>query len=397
MRELTLKTILAEPGMGQRAAARGTGLPLTAIHRLCHGIILPKDWSASRKKLAAWLHARGVKPERAEKALAEAERAAARPETARQPATPPTPSTSEPGDEEDMILRKQTLSMLARRHFKLVHDPFDDPQDPADVYLSPEIRFVREAMYDAATHGNFLAVAGESGSGKSTLREDLIERLRRDGENVVVIEPYILSMSDGRGGKPLLAQHISEAIFATLAPDARIPRSQETRDRSLHKLLRDSNAAGLRHVLIIEEAHDLHTHTLKSLKRFWELKDGMKRLLSIILIGQPELLDKLGSNRAEVREVVQRCMTVTLDPIKQPADFLAHRFSRAGADAAAVFEPEALEALQDRLLVARDMSGRGAYKGYPLAISNLAIAAMNCAADLGERMVTADVVRQVRA
>ncbi len=108
-------------------------------------------------------------------------------------------------------------------------------------------------------------------------------------------------------------------------------------------------------------------------------------------------MDKLGSNQTDVREVVQRCVPVRLEPIKNPAEFLAHRFARAGADLAAVFEAGALEALRDRLIVARDMSGRGVYKGYPLAISNLASAAINLAADLGERTVTADVVRQVRA
>lgn len=391
-----LKSLLAEIGVGQRAAARATGLPVTTINRLCNGQTTPRHWKANREKLAAWLQERGVAADRVEAALAEAAASPAAPQPSPETPTEATEQRTEQGD-EDMIMRKQVLSMPARRHFKLLRDPFDDPQSPEDVYLSPENRFVREAMYDAALNGNFLAVAGESGSGKSTLREDLVERLRRDAENVTIIEPYILSMSGGHDGKPLQARHISEAIFSTLAPDMRIPRSQETRDRKLHQLLRDSNGAGMRHVLVIEEAHDLHTHTLKSLKRFWELKDGMKRLLSIILIGQPELLEKLGSNRAEVREVVQRCMTIHLEPIKQPADFLAHRFRRAGADLGDAFEPEALEALRDRLIVARDMSGKGAYKGYPLAISNFAIAAMNAAADLGERLVTADVVRQVRA
>lgn len=389
-----LKSLLAEIGVGQRAAARATGLPVTTINRLCNGQPTPRHWKQNREKLAAWLQERGVAAERVEAALDEAAGGTVPLEMG--PETSTEATDTEQGDEE-MIMRKQVLSMPARRHFKLLRDPFDDPQSPEDVYLSPENRFVREAMYDAALNGNFLAVAGESGSGKSTLREDLIERLRRDAENVTIIEPYILSMSGGHDGKRLQARHISEAIFSTLAPDMRIPRSQETRDRKLHQLLRDSNGAGMRHVLIIEEAHDLHTHTLKSLKRFWELKDGMKRLLSIILIGQPELLEKLGSNRAEVREVVQRCMTIRLEPIRQPADFLTHRFRRAGADLAEAFEPDALEALHDRLIVARDMSGKGAYKGYPLAISNFAIAAMNAAADLGERLVTADVVRQVRA
>ena len=152
----------------------------------------------------------------------------------------------------------------------------------------------------------------------------------------------------------------------------------------------------MRHVLIIEEAHDLHTHP-EGAQAFLGARDGLKRLLSIILIGQTELMDKLGSNQADVREVVQRCVPVKLEPVKNPADFLAHRFNRAGADLAAIFEPDALEALRDRLIVARDLSGKGAYKGYPLAIGNFATAAMNLAAGLGERTVTADVVRQVRA
>ncbi|WP_298032303.1 AAA family ATPase [uncultured Desulfovibrio sp.] len=381
---LMFKALLKDLGASQREVAEAVQLSPATLSLACCGKGLPKHgWNSVRGRLAAWLHMRGIDTVRAEEALREMEQAA------------DTVAATDKG--EDMILRKQALTMRARQHFKLLRDPFDDSQCPDDVYLSPESRYVREFMHDAALHGNFLAVVGESGSGKSTLREDLIERLRADGESIVVIEPYTLSMSGGQSGKPMLARHIAEAVIATLSPGTSIPRSQEVRDRRLHQLLRDSNGAGMRHVLIIEEAHDLHTHTLKSLKRFWELKDGMTRLLSIILIGQTELLDKLGSNRADVREVVQRCMSVTLEPVKNPAEFLAHRFSRAGADIATAFEPEALEALHDRLIVARDMSGRGAYKGYPLTISNFAIAAMNMAAGIGERMVTADVVRQVRA
>lgn len=389
-----LKMLLSEMGVGQRAVARDTGLPVTTINRLCNGRPTPRHWDAIRAKLAAWLQERDVAPERIESALAEAARTTV-------PASAPTPASpvqaqTDTGDDE-MILRKQLLTARARQHFKLMRDPFDDPQSPEDVYFSPESRYVREFMYDAATNGNFMAVVGESGSGKSTLREDLIERLREDGDGVVIIEPYTLSMTGGRDGKPMVARHIAEAIIATLAPGTTIPRSQEVRDRRLHQILKESNRAGMRHVLIIEEAHDLNAHTLKCLKRFWELKDGMKRLLSIILIGQTELMDKLGSTQSDVREVVQRCVPVRLEPIKKPAEFLEHRFSRAGADIHSVFEDEALEALRDKLMVARDRSGHGVYMGYPLTISNYATAAMNLAASMGERLVTADVVRQVRA
>jgi hypothetical protein len=56
--------------------------------------------------------------------------------------------------------------------------------------------------------------------------------------------------------------------------------SPEARFRQLHEVLRDSHRTGARHVLLIEEAHCLPVPTLKHLKRYLELKDGMKPLLS---------------------------------------------------------------------------------------------------------------------
>ncbi|MFP4733744.1 AAA family ATPase, partial [Pasteurella multocida] len=83
----------------------------------------------------------------------------------------------------------------------------------------------------------------------------------------------------------------------------------------LHRVLKDSARAGNQHVLIIEEAHSLPVPTLKHLKRFFELEDGFKKLLSIVLVGQPELKLKLSERNFEVREVVQRCEIVTLEPL----------------------------------------------------------------------------------
>lgn len=120
-----------------------------------------------------------------------------------------------------------------------------------------------------------------------------------------MVEPYTLSMAESeKNGKPLRAPHIAEAIISTVSPGTGVPSSPEMRARKLHKVLVESSRAGFRHCLVIEEAHDLHMHTLKALKRFWELKDGMRRLLSIILIGQTELQDKLSSTQSDVREVV---------------------------------------------------------------------------------------------
>ena len=192
------------------------------------------------------------------------------------------------------------------------------------------------------------------------------------------------------------SQHIAEAIISTIAPGTSVPSSPEMRFRRLHQLLKSAHGAGTHHCVIIEEAHDLHRHTLKSLKRFWELKDGLHRLLSIILIGQTELGEKLKPADAGVREVVQRCDVLHITPIEDVADFLRFRFARAGLDFTKVFTADGVAEIGESLTVAQDRSGNGVYMGYPLMIANMTIAALNLAASAGEKQVTADVVRMVR-
>lgn len=295
-------------------------------------------------------------------------------------------------EEEPMILRKQNLSQTAKMHFSLIKNPLADPRTPDELYFNKRSRFIRECLLDAALNGNFLALVGESGSGKSTLRMELIENLKRGDKPVIVIEPYTLNMShDGKAGT-LKARHLLEAILSKLNPDTSIPLSPQILAKKVHKALLDSYHAGFKHCLIIEEAHDISMHTLKALKRFWELTDGMERLLSIILIGQPELSRILGTNATEVREVVQRCDVVELGIIDDIEEFLNFKFKKAGLDVLDFFEKDALPALSDKLHVAQNKKGESVFYSYPLAILNLATAAINKTAELGFDKVTKNIV-----
>lgn len=387
------KALIAAHG-GQRQAARACKVSPALINLLANQGMPPKTgWASLQNALQQWLTAQGATADTVTRALREA---APKVRTPRKIINKAQIRANTAG-EDPMIFGKQTLVQGARQHFSLKRDPFSDPQTVEEIYLTPESRYVREVMYDAACNGNFLAVIGESGSGKSTLREEMIERLKTSGESVIVIEPYTLSMTEtDKYGKPLRAQHIAEAIIDTVQRGARCAGSPEMRGRMLHQMLIASSRGGNRHVLVIEEAHDLHVQTIKSLKRFWELKDGMRRLLSIILIGQTELRGKLSNTQAEVREVVQRCDIIELPPIKDPEAYLAFRFKVAGADISNIFEPEALALLQEQLVVASSLNSNGVYLGYPLAIANLARAAMSKAYEIGESIVTGDVMRLVQ-
>lgn len=315
----------------------------------------------------------------------------------------PAPITNEGEANEgvNMILRKQRLSAEAKEHFGLARDPFgQDPNCPEDVFMTQNTREILADMESAVLNGRFIAVCGESGSGKSTLLELLEEQLR--GQNVKIIRPYILGMEDNdREGKTLRVAHIEEAIIRTIDPTTKIKRTSEGRAHQMHELLK---SAGRPCALVIEEAHSLPIPTLKHFKRLRELKDGQRQLLGVLLVGQPELEDKLGTGKKEVREVVQRCELTHLQHLgKHLAAYIEHRFQRARLGSAdRIFDAEAFAAFAPRL---QDVISQQVRKGdqvstiktatpmlYPLAVGNLAISAMNMAASLGAPKVTADAV-----
>ena len=299
-------------------------------------------------------------------------------------------------EDEPMLLRKQNLLPATRKAFGLFRDPFAELQEADDMWLSPDIRYVREAMWQNVRHGGFLAVVGESGAGKSTLRRDLAERIKQENEPVIIIEPYVLGAEDNDiNGKTLKVSHIAEALLSAVAPLETIKRSSEMRFAQMHRALKDSHQAGYRHCLIIEEAHSLPIPTLKHLKRILELELGFTKLVSIILIGQPELLGKLSERNAQVREVVQRCEVVTLSSIEpgKLGEFLAYRLDRGGKQLAEVIDEPGIAALAQRLVLpGRAGRNEDVSQLYPLAVGNFMLAAMNLAAQLGSPVVTADIV-----
>ena len=121
----------------------------------------------------------------------------------------------------------------------------------------------------------------------------------------------------------------------------------------------------------------------------------MERLLSIILIGQPELSRILGTNATEIREVVQRCDVIELGNIDDVTEFLTFKFKKAGLDLTEFFEKEALEAITNKLYIAKTREGKTVFNSYPLAIINIATACLNKTAELGLDKVNADIVQSI--
>lgn len=286
----------------------------------------------------------------------------------------------------------EMLTPQARKQFSLFRDPFtDDVQGPEDVFLSADQRYIREVLFATARHGGFVAVAGESGSGKTTLRRDMLDRIQREGLPVVAVQPRAIDKGT------LTASAICHAIIDDLNPGAKVPRSLEAQARQVERVLTESSRAGNSHVLIIEEAHDLNIQTLKYLKRFWELEDGFKKLLAIILVGQPELKAKLDERRNfEAREVIRRCEIAELLPLDNVLeDYLRLKFQRVGADYDAIFARDAADGIRQRLTRPGKTPRDSISMVYPLTTNRLVVRALNLAAELGQPRVDANLIKEL--
>lgn len=370
--EKGLREILKDSGLTQSALASYLGLARSTVCAICDGRYPVGQEKDIRKRIRAFLDENGVKA--AFHSVKPAEEAGA--------------------DEEPDERRKvEMLSMAARKQFGVYADPFvDDVHDKGDVYLTDSVRYTSEYMYLTAKNAGMIAVIGESGSGKSTLRKLLIDRIQESGAKIRIIFPRTLDRTR------LTAAAICDAIISDVSKQTP-RRSFEAKCRQVETVLCESSRAGWSHVLMIEEAHDLSIQTLKYLKRFWELEDGFKKLLGIVLIAQPELKLKLDESRNwEARELIRRIEIVELDPFMDESDvrgYLELKLSRVGSSVGRVFTPDAYAAIVNAM-TRRMKSGQTIRSCYPLSVNNLVKSAMNEAADLCEPLVSAEVINSVR-
>ena len=390
-----LKQLLKDHNVNQNTLSKPMCVSVSAVNLFVnHGQRPKKNPEQFQAKFIELLEAKGIATDQIQQAIDAANAIAANDQAAS------NDKADDTQQEQLMLLRKQTLTPAAKKHFRLFKNIFDEPiRSAAELFNNSDINYVRESMWQAAKgNSSFIAVVGQSGAGKSTLRRELNDRIEREREPTIVIEPYPTGMEDNDlKGKTLKASHIAESILATLAPSTNAKRSPEARFRQIHNLLKESSRAGHHHLLIIEEAHSLPIPTLKHLKRFLELENGFTPLLSIILIGQDELKIKLAENNPEVREVVQRCEIVTLEPFTQTTlvDYLQHRCKAADRKLSDFIDESGLDAICTKLT--RNVGRKNQHESllYPLAVGNLITGAMNVAAELGAPVITGDLVMEV--
>lgn len=298
-----------------------------------------------------------------------------------------------PGNPDAINHDNQEVEMVnpeALKHFKLFRDPFrNDVQKAADIHMDDDRHYIEAAMMDAATYSGFLAIVGEVGSGKSTIRKRVIEQLRAAGD-VHIVYPEILDKERVGSGS------LCDAIIMSISAEK--PKNKhEQKARQVRGLLMERTQNNSRCCLIVEEAHRLSVPAFKTLKQLHELEDvsGYKKLLGIIVLGQPELSDLLDERlHPEMREVIRRCQVAHINGLQNIGGYIAKKLVAVGGKAENVIDQEAIELLGKKL-VAKDEQNRTFSIAYPLTVNHYVARAINLAYELGESKVTADVVMAI--
>jgi general secretion pathway protein A len=209
---------------------------------------------------------------------------------------------------------------MYERFYDLRERPFALSPDPDYLYPS---RVHREALdylrYGLESHAGFVAITGEIGSGKTTLLNTMLEP--RELLETIMID---FGLDPGGRSKPLLL-------------------------RDLAQYLVDQRLAGRLVLLVIDEAQNLSLGALEELRMLSNLETEKSKLLQIIMVGQPNLRDKLSS--PELEQLRQR-ITVSyhLAPLDadETSNYINHRLRRASIGAPLEFGRDVTDLIHAR-------------------------------------------------
>jgi general secretion pathway protein A len=255
--------------------------------------------------------------------------------------------------------------------YKLREQPFGVTPDPRYLYFSPGHREALASLfYGIETGRGFLSLVAEPGMGKTTLLFQLLQRWKGYVHSAFLFQ----------------TQCDSRELIRYLLDDLGLKSDGEDIVR-MHSELNDflyrETKAGRRVVVFIDEAQNLSDTVLETVRLLSDFEAPDKKLLQIILAGQPELALRLA--RPGLAQLCQRiAIQARLDalPAGEVVRYVYHRLQVAGYEGSELFTPGALELIAERS------------RGIPRLINNLCFNALSLGCAAQQIQIEAAVVKE---
>ncbi len=261
-------------------------------------------------------------------------------------------------------------------YFGLKREPFSIAPDPRFLYMSERHReALAHLLYGLDSGGGFVLLSGEIGAGKTTVCRAFLERMPKRCNVAYIFNPKLTVVE-------LLQSVCSEfRIPLPVAGSNAATATVKEHIDPLNDFLLKTHAVGQNNVLIIDEAQNLSSDVLEQLRLLTNLETNERKLLQIILIGQPELRDMLA--RPELEQLAQRVTArFHLDALSEPetVQYIRHRLTVAGMRGAVPFDSEARSRIHQLA------------RGVPRRINLLCDRALLGAYSTGQARVNSEVV-----
>jgi len=227
------------------------------------------------------------------------------------------------------------------RFFGLKREPFSIAPDPRYLYMSDRHReALAHLLYGVKGGGGFVLLTGEIGAGKTTVCRCFLEQIPPRCNVAYIFNPKLTV----------------EELLRTVCDEFRIPVKHDgspaatVKDYvdSLNEFLLKTHAVGQNNVLIIDEAQNLSPDVLEQLRLLTNLETNERKLLQIILIGQPELRTMLAQPELEqlAQRVIARFHLEALTPA-ETTQYIRHRLAVAGMTRALPFDTQAMSRIHE--------------------------------------------------
>ncbi len=258
--------------------------------------------------------------------------------------------------------------------YQLREQPFGVTPDPRYLYFSPTHREALASLfYGIETGRGFLALLAEPGMGKTTLLFQLLERLKDSVRSAFLFN----TQCDSR--------ELLRYLLDALGLDSR-DQDLVRMHGQLNEFLFREALAGRRVVLVIDEAQNLSDSALETVRLLSDFEAPDKKLLQIVLAGQPELAHRLlCPGLGQLRQRIAVRARLDRLPAPEAVRYINHRLQVAGYDGPELFTPPALTLIAERS------------QGIPRNINNICFNALSLGCATGCKKIGPEIVQEAAA